>query len=155
MQNNNTNSDAYPKNFLADLVYTKEDLVKTSQEIEALEKAIYHTDPQILEKTLSQDIREAFSSHIRELFLKNPDKKSVLEDLKKQLAAFQVMDLKIAFEPTHSVVEKVSQWVKANLGELVVVNFDYDPEVIAGAEISYGGKFVDLSLRKVVESVNV
>ena len=153
MQNTNTNSDASAKNYLAELVYTKDDLAKTSEEVDLLEKALYYTDPLIFEKTLKEEVGESFSLVLKALFAKNQDKKQILKDLKASLANFQTLDLKIAFEPSQATLEKITTWAKANLGELVVVNCEFDPQIIAGAEISFAGKYTDASLRKVLADV--
>jgi len=73
--------------------------------------------------------------------------KAVLENLDK----FEVVSVKIAFEPTDSAIDRFFNFIKTEVGEMVIMAFELDRKILGGAVISYKGDYRDLSLKRLFE----
>jgi F0F1-type ATP synthase delta subunit len=49
-------------------------------------------------------------------------------------------------------MENIYSWVATNIGPGIIVRMEFDPKILGGAVIAYGGKYFDGSLYKIVES---
>lgn len=92
-----------------------------------------------------------------------------LQKIKEDLNAMKVLTLKLAFEPTDITIDKFHDFIKRNVGGIsvhkdqnnsgsdnvqsadVILNFEYDPTVLGGAEIKWEGIYRDFSLRRLFE----
>lgn len=74
------------------------------------------------------------------------DKAVWLRGLRRELKAMSVVRLTVANDPTVQTVNRVVEWVKGNVGVQTVVEWEVDPQLIAGAKVTYGGRWVDRSL---------
>jgi hypothetical protein len=71
-----------------------------------------------------------------------------LEVLKEKLQNLPVLTLTLSFFPDAKTIEKLSTWVKSNIANQVIIDFQNDSEILGGAQISYNGKYLDDSLKK-------
>jgi hypothetical protein len=127
-------------------VKTRQDVYKLQDEVDLLLKALYQNKDKY-DDVLNNSIR----NWVAELILEEVEKNKVsidnyLQGLKRQLESVKAINLTISFEPTPSAIENICNWVRQNLGQGIVINFVIDPKIIAGAIISYKGKYIDLSL---------
>ena len=65
----------------------------------------------------------------------------------------KIIEIIVAFEPADEVVFRWKEWLKKNVDPLVDLKVIVNPGVIAGAEITYEGKYVDLTAKKKVEEM--
>lgn len=77
--------------------------------------------------------------------------KNDLSQLKKILKSFKVIKLSIAFYPSREIIEKVSKWIKSNLGAEYLLDIEVNKSIIGGAIIVFNGKYRDMTLRKTLE----
>ena len=125
---------------------TKEETYQLLDEVDLLLKTIYQ-NTSMYDDVLCNDIRKWVKDMItNEMEKEKKGKEEYLEGLKGDIDKLKVLDLNISFEPSSSTVDHVSSWVRQNLGETIIINFIYDPKIIAGATISYNGRYIDLSL---------
>lgn len=125
---------------------TKEDLDILRGELDTLESALYQTNIKY-EDVLKNDIR----NWVTELILKESDKedlKEYIRNVKQALNSIPVLSASVSFEPSESFIEKISYWLKANVDKMIVVDFLLNTASLGGIQLSYKGKYLDLSLRK-------
>lgn len=83
------------------------------------------------------------------------NKSELLAKIREELLRAKIFKITVSFEPTNIFADKVSAWVKQNVGSDVVVDFEIDPEIIAGAVITFSGRFTDYSYKdKINEAIN-
>ena len=127
-------------------VKTKQDVYKLQDELDLLLKALYQNKDKY-DDILLNSIRNWVGQLISEEVSKNQISiEDYLQGLKKELEIVKVINLTISFEPTSSAIEHICNWARQNLDQQIVIDFITDPKIIAGAIISYKGKYIDLSL---------
>ncbi len=125
---------------------TLEDLEILKGEIDRLENALYQTNVNYND-ILKNDIRDWVSEVItRES--KEVGFEKYLEKIKKDLISIPVLSASVSFEPSTSFIEKLSLWLKSNISSDVVVDLLLNTQIIGGIQMSFKGKYLDLSLRK-------
>lgn len=129
-------------------VRTKADLSLAQDEIEVIKQEIYKKD---YKKSLKKLIRASTYSFLESVKLDQSKVKELAGEFEKEFAGFKVLTLTISFEPTESLIERVSTWVKENLGEGIVVDFKKNAEIIAGAEVIFGGIYKDYALTQALK----
>lgn len=66
-----------------------------------------------------------------------------LENWKLEIENLRVLGLTVANEPTRSNVLAYGAWIKKNIGEDVIMDINIDPNIVAGAQIAWNGKYKD------------
>lgn len=69
-----------------------------------------------------------------------------LNDLIKKLKEMEVIRVTLAIYPTVSILEIVDKFLRVNLKQKVVIDFDVNKEIIGGMQIIYQGKYCDMSV---------
>lgn len=109
-------------------------------EIEILENGLFKTtkDTPVRAETLAElEMRKATQ----------PDAGKLLADWRSEIEKLQVLNLRIAFEPNWASLTKIWQWANVNLGPGVVLDIDCDFRLIAGAIVTWKGKYRDYSFQ--------
>ncbi|MBI5358376.1 hypothetical protein HZB69_01975 [Candidatus Amesbacteria bacterium] len=68
-----------------------------------------------------------------------------LESWKEEIENLRYLNLTLAYEPTRININTYSAWVKKNVGENVVLDINVDPNLVAGAQIVWNGKYKNYS----------
>lgn len=129
------------------IISTKHDLNILLAEIDMLSAALFKTNEKAFNETLENKVRKKVADIILFRVEKGADKKSLLSELNSWARSVPIIELTIAFEPTVKVVERVSQWVRMNVGE-AVIDYKIDRRIMGGAVIVFKGKIIDCSLIK-------
>lgn len=79
--------------------------------------------------------------------------KKFLEDLKEEILKLKAFKITLAFDPTEKTINKLSSWVKINMGENIILEIEKDTSLLGGAVFVNEGKYMDFSLRKKIEEV--
>lgn len=145
MQNNQDFSE------ILTMVGTREEYQLLNEELNLLGNSIYKTGAEGFDVTLKNSVREETSRLISSLNV--PDKKDLIEKLKKELSKLEFIELTIAIEPTTYFVGKISGWVKNKIGQNIAIDIKVDKEMIAGVILAFKGKYLDLSLKKDLEKI--
>lgn len=98
---------------------------------------------ELVDKFFSMRISKSFD---HEHLLSDP--KNYFEGLAKSIEELETLSLEVAIEPTAEMMQKIYAWVFQSLGRHVIIDLSVNPVLIAGAKISFNGKFVDFSLEK-------
>ena len=139
---------------LFDRVTSASDVLQLRQELEVLQKALYQVKTDAWENALSSQVRTWVAAEISASVTNDTQsKEQVLQDLLKQLEAIKTLRLTIAFEPSDIMLTKVREWVKAELGSMVVLEIEYQPSLIGGAIITWNGKYFNASVRQALDAV--
>lgn len=138
-------------------VRTREELDHLRQGIERLEEALYRRHSQSFENIMRGELPEGVARHLEEIFSHPPyaenrsSQEALLAELKKSLKWVKYIKIEFAFEPTELLVEKVSEWVRQEVGENIVLDISADLAMLGGARLSYGGKYDEYSLVRLIE----
>lgn len=131
---------------ILELVVSRDDLLVVSEVADKLESSLYRQgealDYQQLEE--SSDNPELAKRIIR-TFKDSEEKRTLIKHLNETLKNARVLRLSLAVNPNRAALEKIALWVKKNLGGDVILEWEIDPEVVAGAKIAFGGKYGDFS----------
>jgi F0F1-type ATP synthase delta subunit len=101
--------------------------------------------------TVEELVNKSFSLKVARSFdlaQVSADPKAYFEGLAKSIEELEVLGLEVAVEPTGEMMQKIYDWVLTNLGKQVILDVSINPVIIAGAKISFNGKFIDNSLEK-------
>lgn len=79
------------------------------------------------------------------------NKKKFLEGIKEELGSARFLEMTVPTQLAAPIVEKIAAWVKDNVGADVVLDLDVESEIMAGAQMSFEGKFKDYSLKEEIE----
>ncbi len=79
--------------------------------------------------------------------------KTFLTGMQESIAKLPVLTLTIAFEPQENTLKSLSEWFLINMKKQVVFDFSVDHKVIAGATLTYNGKFFDFTVKPVFERI--
>ncbi len=125
---------------------TKDDLEILQGELDILDNALYQTTSKY-EDVLHNSIR----SWVSEIILKESNRETMGEYIKEvetELAKLPVLSASINFEPSQTFIDSISNWLKKNVNENIVVDILLNTASLGGIQLSYKGKYIDLSLRK-------
>ena len=125
---------------------TQDDLEILRGELDVLRNAIYQSGTNYSD-VLKNEVR-GWVSEIIGRESKDRDIKKYFDEIDKSLSSAPVLAVAISFEPSEKFVEKLSTWLKENISKDLVVDILFNTQLIGGIQLSFRGKYLDLSLRK-------
>jgi len=140
-------------------IRTKEERDVLRDQISKLEAALYHADPEILEKILQTRIPETLAEKMRnmidELKLRDHPEaiKKFFQDFYNALQQLPLMRIGIAFTPTEEMVTCMHQWTKDNLGQGIILDINFDRSILGGAKIIFAGRYKEMTLAQMINDV--
>jgi F0F1-type ATP synthase delta subunit len=133
-------------------IRTKEELEVLLGEIELLKQSLYETKTGNFEEVISQKIRKAIGEAIlAELQKEKIDKEAYLEGLIKESKKLKYLKLTLAFEPTEKTVSRISEWLRTNVGQGILLDIEEDRSILGGAILAYRGEYKDFSLKALID----
>ncbi len=132
-------------------VVTVWDVVSLSGELSLLVESLFKKGESGFDYVLKNEVRSDLYRTLSPL----PENLRVktLESLMKELKEIKILELKVACDLPRDYLEEVVKWARKNIDPRVVLAINIDPAVVAGAVISYEGKYVDLSARVKLDQV--
>jgi F0F1-type ATP synthase delta subunit len=122
-------------------------------------KAAYQTNFD-LEKVLTEQLgfkkKDLFIAILRDNKIQiesGPAVKAFLEELQEKIKSLPVLPLTLAFEPSEQTFKALSDWFELNLNKQLILDVSVDKKMIAGAAITFNGKFFDYSIRPRFEQI--
>ncbi len=135
-------------------------LIRKNREVEEerrkVEEEIWNKEEAVasLEKKLKEAEKNGFSE--KSGGPERPEeKRALLEKLEEELLKIPVMKMKIAFRPREETVDRISRWIEDNLERKIVLDIGTDPEIMTGAVLELGGKWIDLSSEKRLDKIDI
>jgi len=130
------------------MVRTQDDATKLDDELDELLVAVYKTGDEfgrVMKGRVREVVAEVLSSEMRG----DPGEQAdYLRGLKKEIEGLPTMRMKLAFWPSRGFIERLSDWVKENVGAKVLLEVVREEELIGGTVIDYEGKYGDYSVSK-------
>src|ERR1700722_15389285 len=87
----------------------------------------------------------------------NPESTPAVKDffiiLMTKISTLPVISLTIAFDPQDQTFKTLSQWFFINMHKQVLFDISVDHNILAGANITYNGKFFDFSVKSTFERI--
>jgi hypothetical protein len=77
--------------------------------------------------------------------------KNFLSDIQEKVSSFPIVTLKLAFEPGEETLRNLYDWFPLNINKQILLDIEVDSSIIAGAQINYGGKSLDCSIRPIFD----
>lgn len=109
---------------------------------------------QDLDEVLKASYSKNFSTEVlKELpisFSKKADVSTEIIKAKDSLLAAKILDLTIAVEPEEEFISKIYSWFSKNGFDNFLLDIHVEPKIHGGVQISFNGKYVDLSFNKKV-----
>ncbi len=79
--------------------------------------------------------------------------KAFLEKIQTEMTAIPLVPLTIAFEPKEQTLKALCDWFELNVNKQVIFDISVDKKMVGGANITYNGKFLDLSIKSRFEQI--
>ena len=79
--------------------------------------------------------------------------KGFFDKLREDMQKIPVLPLTIAFEPKTQTLKMLSDWFALTMQKQVIFDIVVDQKIIAGATITFQGKFGDYSIRQQFEKI--
>jgi hypothetical protein len=73
--------------------------------------------------------------------------------LTQRIMTMPVITLTVAFEPNDQALKSVSEWFVINMKKQLLFDIKIDQTIIAGATVTYQGKFSDFSIRETFNQI--
>jgi F0F1-type ATP synthase delta subunit len=143
-------------NSLLERIFTKEDIISLKEDISKIQKVIFSKSGTLSEKAKGIVKKELFEFILEaerqgEIDFNSQEQFEFLENLKIKLDSLPLLKMTLAFSPTQSTIEKISQFLENKLGKKIILDISYNPEILGGAILEYRGKYLNLSLAKNLE----
>lgn len=132
------------------LINTKSQLSLLLYETELLRDSLFKTQvsfEQILETQVRPSIATAIQNSLNN---SKVDKETFLKGLRVEIGKFSELAVVLAFEASAQTFEILGRWVKDNLSDKTVLDISFDNSLIAGGILVYKGKYIDLSIKKLI-----
>lgn len=117
-------------------IKTKADFNSLNKELDKLANSIYEL----------KDVN--FESDFIVKALKTDPKEEVLKNIKKELKKVKFMEIILAEVPAENLLEKINSFISSH--QNIALDIKIDKKLLAGANVSFEGKFYDGSLKSLL-----
>lgn len=146
---------------LSSFFQTKAQAADFAARLAGVTEKMYYTNFNV-EKVLMEQFgvvkKDALLSVLRDNNISVDSTKTIKDfftKIQETIAALPVVPISLAFEPKEQTLKMLSDWFMINLKKQVLFDISVDRKLIAGAAITYKGKFKDFSIKtKVTEIIN-
>lgn len=114
------------------------------------------TSREILDKLLPYSQADLIKRLASEYNISIEDKhemESFFIALQHMLKGLPVISLTLAVIPSQEGIDYLSNWFYINFQKNVIIDIQYNPDILGGAIIAFNGKYGDYSLKKHVEKL--
>lgn len=145
--------------FLTEKIFTKEDCISILEDLNLLQQAVFK-----LQAPLSKKAERITNKNLYSFFLDLENGGNILSDQKSQfdflekikdyLKNLPVIKIEVAFLISQKAIEKISQWLKKEVGKKIILDIYFNPAIVGGAILEYEGKYRDFSLAKEIDKIS-
>lgn len=140
---------------ILDRVLTRADRDELLSELDILLSAVYQKNEGDLKKDLEVILRAdsatAILATLRAQGISTTSflgLKTFLESLKDELYSLPLLRLTLARPPSLALNEAISDFARRNIHPDLLLDIEVDGSIVAGAQVSFAGRFADYSLEK-------
>lgn len=112
----------------------------------------------VLNKCFSKEITDAITAKLTTSAKNMSDVHEVdsgITTLLNELSNYKFLKLSTAIDLSESFIKELFMWVYENVGHDVILDLRTKPYILGGIELSYEGKYVDLTIKSKLEKVKV
>lgn len=129
------------------LARTKEEKIKLGFELRLLLDGLYKSGKNSFDSLIKSQIDKETANILADNFKKGVDREKYLKESIELLENMNEIEITISYKPSENTINSISEWVFNNLKGNYVIDFKYDPKIIAGLTLTVNGKFLDLSYK--------
>lgn len=144
---------------LSDFITTKGEANDFLARLTAISDKLYQTEFN-LKKAITEQFGVAKSDRFLTLLRDNninaetlPAVKDFLQKIQEQVSKLPVIAIAMAFEPSEQTLKDLSEWFLVNMKKQMIFDITVDHSLVAGATITYNGKFTDFSIRPTFQRI--
>jgi hypothetical protein len=140
-------------------VKTKQKLSQILRELEDIEAALYNQEKGFLEHKLQEEITAELKGILDKGFTDgvirtgHEEFSKFIGRVKEIFKSAEVVEITLGLEPSQTIIDKLSVWVKKFVSQECVIDCKVDSSVIAGAIVVYQGRYCDATVNKKWEEV--
>lgn len=108
---------------------------------------------EFLDKDTDSEKAELFESLILNSREKGENTKEILLNLRQKIKELKSVRITISFSPGKDTISAISNFIRENFGENIILEIEEDETILGGAIIESGGKYIDLSLKKQLNEI--
>ncbi len=139
-------------NSIVQLVLTSDDVRQMRGLAQRLLELVYKAKNQEeVRETIKKELPERMFERFLVWYEDLVDRGKSLNELIVELDELEVVKIKLSFDPSEAFLEEIVETVREKLGEKRVVEVEVDHNILGGVVLEVGGKFIDLSLKKIFE----
>lgn len=140
--------------------------LSTGFHVREVTKALDHLQTSFFKKTqpflttIEKEIPFPLSETLKKLAIENEVRLEEPEEveqfftrLREDIQHIPRLTLTLSFEPTLELIKQINEWVIINLKAAIILDFEVDETLIAGAKVAFKGKITDHSLQKRMETM--
>ena len=144
---------------LSDFFQSKSQAQDFSLRLGAIAEKIYETSFNLENALLEQfgiKKKEKFITFLRDNNV-TPENvsalKAIISKIQEQISALPVITLTLAINPNGDIIKALSDWFLLNLKKQILFDIHVDSHLIGGAILTYGGKYLDASLKPIFDEI--
>lgn len=131
-------------------IQTRQDVNRLVGEVEVLKTSLFKIGQGNWDEIIGSQVSATTAQVLKGVG--EMDRELVLSELGECLKTVSSLKLTVAFTPSSGGLGELGAWVKANLGESVVLDVAIDPKILGGAVIEYGGRYIDKTLSEALNT---
>lgn len=144
--------------FLLKKIFTREDCISILEDLNLLQQIVFKSQASLSKKAENLTNKNLYHFFLKlekegEIFLEPKNQFEFLERLKDFIKNLPLLKLEVAFLPSQKTIEKISEWIKKEVGKKVILDIYFNPTIVGGAILEYGGKYFDFSLGKEIDKI--
>ena len=138
-------------------LYSVEDRAYMLDKLARLEQGTF-----TVKKTFEEQVHEQFSLPIAEALLNAASQAKVqtssaatvqqfLQELQASIRTLPVVTVILGFTPSNDLIRSISKWFDIYTGSKILIGVVIDTGIIGGVKIEWDGKYIDYSLKKLLQ----
>jgi F0F1-type ATP synthase delta subunit len=140
-------------------IHTVEEKAQVLGGIEIILEHIFKQGVYDMAKIIDTEIPYTVAIPLKTLLIKPPlegnakIQREFLEGLRNILDMLRIINIEIAFDPTKETISLLAGWIRKQIGKDVIMQLTQDRTLLAGARISFEGRYKEVNLSSILEMV--
>jgi hypothetical protein len=135
-------------------IRTTEEAAVLCWELDELANSLFMTADGGWDDVMANRVRISVAEILKSKLPQELESRSTaLREIKEEILTLPVVRLTLAIEPTEELVEDMVNWLRNKCNPKMVLDIYRDSLIVAGAIVTYNGKFADYSMAMKMDSV--